>query len=57
MAAHRNAGNRLLPCFKMPTHHRPALLEEIARIEDPDARQWLTTLVNSWDDKPLTKHL
>ena len=32
-------------------------LEEISRLEDASARQWLTNLVNSWDDKPLTKHL
>ncbi len=57
MAAHRGAGNRLLPCFKLPPSHRPDLLKEISGMEDPSARQWLTSLVNSWDDKPLTKHL
>ena len=57
MAAHRNTVNRLLPCFKLLPHDRPALLEEISRLEDPAARQWLTNLVNNWDDKPLTKHL
>ena len=57
MAAHRGAGNRLLPQFKLPPDDRPDLLREVARIDDPSARQWLTELVNSWDDKPLTKHL
>lgn len=57
MAAHRGADNRLLPQFKLPPEDRPALLQEISRLEDADARQWLTSLVNSWDDKPLTKHL
>jgi len=57
MAMHNAADNRLLPCFKLPPSHRPALLEEISRLEDPVARQRLTHLVNSWDDKPLTKHL
>lgn len=57
MAAHRSQGNRLLPCFKLPPNDRPALLQEISKLEDPDGRQWLTNLVNSWDEKPLTKHL
>ncbi len=57
MGAHRGSGNRLLPQFKLPVSDRPALLEEIGRMEDADARQWLTTIVNNWDDKPLTKHL
>lgn len=57
MAAHRGANNRLLPCFKLPTNERPAMLEEISRLDDADARQWLTNLVNNWDDKPLTKHI
>ena len=57
MAAHRESGNRLLPLFKMPPDNRPALLQEIARIDDTAARQWLTDIVNSWDDKPLTRHL
>ena len=57
MAAHRGQDNRLLPQFKLPVDERPALLEEIGRLDDNDARQWLTDLVNNWDDKPLTKHL
>lgn len=57
MAAPQHRGNRLLPCFKLPPHDRPALLEEIGRLDDADARQWLTAIVNSWDDQPLTKHL
>ena len=57
MSAKREQGNRLLPCFKLLPDDRPALLEEISRLEDASARQWLTNLVNSWDDKPLTKHL
>ena len=57
MAAHRDSGNRLLPLFKLPPDDRPALLQEIARIDDPSARQWLTDLVNAWDNKPLTRHL
>lgn len=57
MAAHRDQGNRLLPLFKLPPRDRPALLKEIGRLDDPAARQWLTALVNNWDDKPLTKHL
>lgn len=57
MAAHRADGNRLLPQFKLPPDDRPALLKEIARLDDAEGRQWLTNLVNSWDDKPLTKHL
>ena len=57
IAAPQHRSNRLLPCFKLPPHDRPALLEEIARLEDPAARQWLTAIVNNWDDKPITKHL
>ena len=57
MAARGTTGNRLLPQFKLPKTDRPALLKEIARLDDAGARQWLTNLVNSWDDKPLTKHL
>lgn len=57
MAAHRNTNNRLLPLFKLLPNDRPALLKEIARLDDADGRQWLTALVNSWDDVPLTKHL
>ena len=57
MAAHRGQDNRLLPQFKLPVDERPALLEEINLISDAGARQWLTNLVNNWDDQPLTKHL
>ena len=57
MAAHRDQGNRLLHYFKLPPNDRPALLKEISRIDDPSGRQWLTTLVKSWDNTPLTKHL
>lgn len=57
MAVHRGTDNRLLPCFKLPPHDRPGLLEEIKHLDDDASRQWLTALVNSWDDKPLTKHL
>ncbi len=57
MAAHRDNGNNLLRYFKLPSVDRPALLHEIARLDNPSARQWLTALVNSWDDTPLTKHL
>ena len=57
MGARQAADNRLLPVFKLPVDDRPALLEEIGRVEDANARQWLTGIVNSWDDKPLTKHL
>ena len=57
MAAHRDSGNRLLPVFKLPPDDRPALLKEIARLDDPSARQWLTDIVTSWDDTPLTRHL
>ena len=53
MAARGNNDNRLLPYFKVLPEERPALLEEINRMTDPAARQWLTALVNSWDDKPL----
>ena len=57
MAAHRDSGNRLLPLFKLPPDDRPALLKEIARLDDPSARRWLTDIVTAWDDKPLTRHL
>lgn len=57
MAAKRGTDNRLLPCFKLPPDDRPALLEEIGRLDDADARQWLSSIVKAWDDKPLTKHL
>ena len=57
MALHRELGNKLLRYFKLSPGERPGLLQEIARIDDPTDRMWLTSLVNSWDDKPLTKHL
>ena len=57
MAAHRDQGNRLLHYFKLPPTDRPALLKEISRMDDPSGRQWLSALVKSWDDTPLTKHL
>ena len=57
MAAHRDQGNHLLPQFKLPPRDRPALLQEISRLDDPSARQWLTSIVESWDEKLLTKHL
>ena len=56
MAAKGTQGNRLLPYFKLPAGERPAALKQIARLDDAGARQWLTALVNSWDNKPLTKH-
>lgn len=55
MPGHRDS--RLTRYFKLKPDDRPDLLKEIARVSDADARQWLTNLVNSWDDKPLTKHL
>jgi len=57
MASHRNGDNRLLPLFKLPPDDRPSLLKEIARLDDPSARRWLTDIVTAWDDKPLTRHL
>lgn len=57
MAGRRNNDNRLLPYFKISPDLRPALLEQINRLADPEASQRLTGIVNSWDDKPLTKHL
>lgn len=57
MAAHPGQDNRLLPQFKLKPADRPALLKEIARLDDLTARQWLTSIVNSWDNSPLTKHL
>ena len=42
--------------FKLKPSYRPALLQEIDRINDSEARMWLRNLVGSWDDKPLTKH-
>ena len=57
MAAHRDQGNRLLSYFKLPPNDRPALLKEITHMDNPSDRQWLTAMVKSWDDTPLTKHL
>lgn len=57
MAVHRDQGNKLLRYFKLKPGDRPSLLQEIGRMEEPTARLWLTSLVNSWDDTPLTKHL
>ena len=57
MVAHRDSVNRLLPLFKLPPDDRPALLQEITRLDDPAGRQWLTDIVTAWDDKPLTLHL
>ena len=54
MAAHRHEDNNLLAYFKLAPGDRPDRLAEIGRIDDDSARQWLTALVNSWDDKPLT---
>ena len=52
MAAPGNRNNRLLPYFKLSPQDRPTLLKEIGRIEDANARQWLTALVNTWDKNP-----
>ncbi len=57
MASHRGADNRLLPQFKLLPDDRPSLLQEIKRLDDAEAKQWLTSVVNSWDNQPLTKHL
>ena len=57
MAAPQNRNNRLLQYFKLKPDDRPTLLKEIAALDDDNARQWLSGIVNSWDDKPLTKHL
>ena len=57
ISAPTNRGSRLLRYFKLPTEDRPALKQEIDRIEDAEARQWLNAIVNSWDSQPLTKHL
>lgn len=57
ISAPGNRDNRLLPYFKVPREQRPDLIKEINRLQDPDARLWLTTIVNEWDDTPLTKHL
>lgn len=57
IAAPQNRNNRLLQYFKLQPEDRPALLKEIAGLDDEGARQWFTSLVNSWDDKPLTKRL
>lgn len=56
-SAPNNRNNRLLPYFKLMPEDRPDLLKEIAALDDDNARQWLTALVNSWDDKPLAKRL
>lgn len=57
MAAHRGQDNRLMAYFKLLPEDRPALLQEIARLDDASDRLWLTTIVKAWDDKPLSKHL
>ena len=57
IAAPQNRGNRLLPNFKLKKGDRPALVKEITSLDDPEARLWLTNLVKSWDDTPLTRHL
>ena len=57
MAAPANRNNRLMRYFKLMPNERPALLKEIAHLDDPAAFKWLTSVVNSWDDKPLTQHL
>lgn len=57
MAAKREDGNHLLPYFKLGVDDRPALIDEIGSLDDPAARQWLTAIVNSWDNTPLTRHL
>lgn len=48
MALKRDQGNNLLRYFKLPVDKRPALLKEIAKLDDPSAQGWLTSLVNSW---------
>lgn len=47
----------LLKYFKLKKEDRPAMLKEVAHVTDADARRWLTSLVNTWDDTPLTQHL
>ena len=56
MASHRDENNRLLRHFKLTVDERPALIDEIGRLHDADARQWLTGIVTGWDDKPLSQH-
>lgn len=57
ISAPTNRGSRLLRYFKLPVEDRPALKQETSRIEDADARQWLTAIVDSWNTQPLSKHL
>lgn len=54
LASHPDS--RILPWFKLDPADRPALLTEIGWLNDANARQRLTDMVNAWDDKPLTKH-
>ena len=56
MAAHRGADNRLLKHFKLLVDDRPQLIDEIGRLDDATARQWLTGIVASWDNQPPTQH-
>lgn len=56
MAAHREPENRLLRHFKLTVDERPALIDEIGRLDDADARQWLTGIVATWDNQPLSQH-
>ena len=57
MASPKGSGSPLQRYFKLPPSERPALLHEVARLDDSSARQRLTSMINSWDDKPLTRHL
>ena len=57
MASHRGSENHLLRWFKLSPNERSGLIDEIGRLEDDGARQWLTGIVASWDDTPITKHL
>lgn len=57
IAAPQNRGNRLISYFKLRPDDRPALQQQISRMEDAGSRQWLNNLVDSWDNQPLTKHL
>ena len=56
MVAHRGPDNRLLRHFKLTVDERPALIDEIGRMDDADARQWLTGIVTGWDNQPLSQH-
>ena len=56
MAVHRGADNRLLKHFKLLVDDRPQLIDEIGRLDDATARQWLTGIVASWDNQPPTQH-